>query len=148
MFPGYPSLFNQGARIYGSGGAACGCCGIFSTAQLGLNFFPNSTTKTARLGQCSASKWPSHCKFPCHQSPVGMWLTCDKINCIIEEGGKTMQDAKTEFDKGIDAILTATAIGSEMMGTYSSNNPVRIHTFHEPVVCLASPASFPIRVLC
>lgn len=58
-----------------------------------------------------------------------------------------MQDAKTEFDKGIDAILTATAIGSEIMGTYSSNHPVRVHTFHEPVVCLTSPASL-TRVLC
>lgn len=70
------------------------------------------------------------------------------INCIIEEGGKTMQDAKTEFDKGIDAILTATAIGSEMMGTYSSNNPVRIHTFHEPVgVCVSiTPYNFPFMI--
>ncbi|KAF7553544.1 hypothetical protein G7Z17_g3550 [Cylindrodendrum hubeiense] len=72
----------------------------------------------------------------------------DLINCIIEEGGKTMQDAKTEFDKGIDAILTATAIGSEMMGTYSSNHPVRIHTFHEPVgVCVSvTPYNFPFMI--
>ncbi|KAI9148269.1 putative methylmalonate-semialdehyde dehydrogenase [acylating] [Paramyrothecium foliicola] len=70
------------------------------------------------------------------------------INCLVAEIGKTLQDAETEFERGLDSLLAATGIGSEMRGNYWSGSPSNTHTVYEPLgVCISvTPFNFPFMI--
>ncbi|VUC21052.1 unnamed protein product, partial [Clonostachys rosea] len=70
------------------------------------------------------------------------------IHCLVTEIGKTVQDAENEVERGIDAIIAATGIGSEMSGNSWPGHPSSTHTTHEPLgVCVSvTPFNFPFMI--
>ncbi|EXJ89318.1 methylmalonate-semialdehyde dehydrogenase (acylating) [Capronia epimyces CBS 606.96] len=64
------------------------------------------------------------------------------------EGGKTLQDAESEFERGIDAIHSACSVTAEMNGKHWTNNSTEIYTMYQPLgVCvLITPFNFPFMI--
>ncbi|KAJ5948467.1 methylmalonate-semialdehyde dehydrogenase [Penicillium verhagenii] len=67
------------------------------------------------------------------------------ITSLCREVGKTIEDAESEFHRGLDCIHAACSIGPEMAGMFLGNDPTMLQTFYEPVgVCTTiTPFSFP-----
>ncbi|KAK4934625.1 hypothetical protein LTR10_024156 [Elasticomyces elasticus] len=65
------------------------------------------------------------------------------------EVGKTLQDAESEFERGIDAIHAACSATAEMNGKHGTNNPTEIYTVHQSLgVCVViTPFNFPFMIL-
>ncbi|KAJ5257251.1 hypothetical protein N7478_013355 [Penicillium angulare] len=69
----------------------------------------------------------------------------DPVSSLCSEVGKTIEDAESEVNRGLDCIHAACSIGPEMAGMFLGNDPTMLQTFYEPVgVCTTiTPFSFP-----
>ncbi|CAH0042612.1 unnamed protein product [Clonostachys rhizophaga] len=70
------------------------------------------------------------------------------VHCLVTEIGKTTQDAENEVERGLDAIIAATGVGSEMTGSAWPGHPSSTHTTHEALgVCVSvTPFNFPFMI--
>ncbi|OAG38460.1 methylmalonate-semialdehyde dehydrogenase (acylating) [Fonsecaea monophora] len=74
--------------------------------------------------------------------------TVDFQQSLQLEVGKTLQDAESEFERGIDAIHTACSATAEMNGKHWTTNSTETYTIHQPVgVCvIITPFNFPFMI--
>ncbi|KIW23095.1 methylmalonate-semialdehyde dehydrogenase (acylating) [Cladophialophora immunda] len=74
--------------------------------------------------------------------------TVDFQQSLQLEVGKTLQDAESEFERGIDAIHTACSATAEMNGKHWTTNSTETYTIHQPVgVCVViTPFNFPFMI--
>ncbi|KFA73003.1 hypothetical protein S40288_03253 [Stachybotrys chartarum IBT 40288] len=122
-----------------------------------LTRVPDSTLPEVQQAVAAASQaQPAWAAIPSHQRRAKLFDLVNAIQhnrskiltCLVTEVGKTMQDAESEYDRGIDSLLAATGTGHEVRGNYWSSHSNDTWTVHEPLgVCVSvTPFNFPFLI--
>ncbi|KAF5574414.1 methylmalonate-semialdehyde dehydrogenase (acylating) [Fusarium pseudocircinatum] len=70
------------------------------------------------------------------------------VTCLITEVGKTMQDAESEFERGLDSLMSAIGVSNHNGGNYWPGHTTHTNTIHDPLgVCVSvTPFNFPFLI--